>query len=65
VIERANAWQDQCKALIIRYETRVDTWLNLLIPKQKWFFKNFFKKSVFLVRFGSSRLISAHFGFAQ
>jgi len=31
VIERANAWQDQCKALIIRYETRVDTWLNLLI----------------------------------
>jgi len=31
VIERANAWQDQFKALIIRYETRVDTWLNLLI----------------------------------
>ena len=30
-IERANAWQDQFKALIIRYETRVDTWLNLLI----------------------------------
>ena len=25
------AWQDQFKALIIRYETRVDTWLNLLI----------------------------------
>ena len=31
VIERANAWQDQFKALIIRYESRVDTWLNLLI----------------------------------
>ncbi|GIV30194.1 MAG: DDE transposase [Bacteroidia bacterium] len=31
VIERANAWQDQFKALIIRYETRVDTWVNLLI----------------------------------
>jgi len=31
VIERANAWQDQFKALIIPYETRVDTWLNLLI----------------------------------
>jgi len=31
VIERANAWQDQFKALIIRYETRADTWLNLLI----------------------------------
>jgi len=31
VIERANAWQDQFKALIIRYETRIDTWVNLLI----------------------------------
>ena len=31
VIERTNTWQDQFKALIIRYETRVDTWLNLLI----------------------------------
>jgi hypothetical protein len=31
VIERANAWQDPFKALIIRYESRVDTWLNLLI----------------------------------
>jgi len=31
VIERANAWQDKFKALISRYETRVDTWLNLLI----------------------------------
>jgi len=31
VIERANAWQDQFKALIIRYETRADTWLSLLI----------------------------------
>lgn len=31
VIERANAWQDQFKALVIRYETRVDTWLNLMI----------------------------------
>ena len=31
VIERANAWQDQFKALVVRYETRVDTWLNLLI----------------------------------
>jgi transposase len=31
VIERANAWQDQFKALIIRYETRVDTWVNWLL----------------------------------
>lgn len=31
VIERANAWQDQFKALIIRYETIADTWLNLII----------------------------------
>jgi len=31
VIERANAWQDQFKALVIRYETRADTWLNWLI----------------------------------
>lgn len=31
VIERANAWQDQFKALIIRYETRIDTWVNWLI----------------------------------
>jgi transposase len=31
VIERANAWQDQFKALIIRYETRADTWVNWLI----------------------------------
>ncbi|GAB4481181.1 MAG: hypothetical protein OHK0057_35560 [Thermoflexibacter sp.] len=31
VIERANAWQDQFKALLIRYQTRVDKWLNWLI----------------------------------
>jgi hypothetical protein len=31
VMERANAWQDQFKALVIRYETRADTWLNWLI----------------------------------
>ena len=30
VIERANAWQDQFKALLVRYETKTDTWVNLI-----------------------------------
>jgi len=63
VIERANAWQDQFKALIIRYETRVDTWLSLLIlsftvifirrinkkinPKQPPYDINFFQPKTF------------------
>jgi len=36
-----------------------------LIHNQKWFFVKIFEKKCFSVRFGSFRLISAHFGFAQ
>jgi hypothetical protein len=30
VIERANAWQDPFKALLVRYETKNKTWISLL-----------------------------------